>query len=288
MGAWSFNYDTLNRLQAGVATSGAFGGQNLCWSYDQFGNRIAESLQTTSCPAQESSVTHTADYNSHNQVTWTTVNSAVNGFSYDASGNVTNDNVNQYLYDAEGRVCAVTHTPVLGYSTMTGYIYNAEGVRVAKGTITSMSCDPAINGFQLTESYVLGPGGEELSMLDGSGNWQRTNVYAAGKLIGTYDLVTCTGSGGAEGTCTPNTQVPALHFHIEDPLGTRRLQISGNLPVLGQSETDMQSLPYGNLLNSYPDSYAPSRRWGASCRPIQKTPGHHFTIRNDGTHIHMH
>jgi len=38
-----------------------------------------------------------------------------------------------------------------------------------------MSYDPSTSGFQLTESYVVGQGGEELTMLDGSNNWQRTN-----------------------------------------------------------------------------------------------------------------
>lgn len=46
-------------------------------------------------------------------------------------------------YDAEGRICAVQSTPVSAYATMTGYLYNAKGERVAKGTITTMSCDPA-------------------------------------------------------------------------------------------------------------------------------------------------
>ena len=51
-----------------------------------------------------------------------------------------------------------------------------------------ISCNPAANGFQFTENYILGPGGEELTMYDGHGNWQRTNVYAADKLLGTYDI----------------------------------------------------------------------------------------------------
>lgn len=67
---------------------------------------------------------------------------------YDAAGDVTNDGVNSYLYDAEGRVCAVNSQPLPGVTTMTGYIYNAEGARVAKGSITTMSCDPTANGFQ--------------------------------------------------------------------------------------------------------------------------------------------
>ena len=126
---------------------------------------------------------------------------------------------------------------------MTGYLYDADGVRVAKGSITAMGCDPTANGFQLTENYVLGLGGEELSMLDGNNNWQRTNAYAGGKLIGTYDLV-----GGS----------PALHFHLEDPLGTRRMQLSANPNWLGVPETDIQSLPFGDGLYSFPDKYAPS------------------------------
>jgi hypothetical protein len=42
-----------------------------------------------------------------------------------------------------------------------------------------MSCDPTTNGFQFTENYVLGPSDEELTMLDGSNNWKRTNVSKA-------------------------------------------------------------------------------------------------------------
>jgi len=105
-------------------------------------------------------------------------NSVREVLSYDASGDVTNDshNGNQYVYDAEGRICAFETPNGLGGETMVGYLYDANGTRVAKGTITSMTCNPGSNGFQLTESYVLGQGGEELTQLDGSGHWQRTNV----------------------------------------------------------------------------------------------------------------
>ena len=133
------------------------------------------------------------------------------------------------------------------------YLYDAEGTRVAKGTIATMGCNPATNGFQFTEDYVLGLGGEELSMLNGSGTWQRSNVYAGGKLIGTYDLVhnpayTVDGS--------QPLQVPWLHLHLEDALGTRRMQVSGMLANLAQPEMDFQSLPYGDGLSTYPDQNA--------------------------------
>ncbi len=114
-----------------------------------------------------------------------------------------------------------------------------------------MSCDLSLNangvphnGFQFTQSYVLGPSGEELtqfSVTAGVASWQRTNVYAAGKLIATYDLA------GSQ---------PALHFHLTDPLGTRRMQLSGNLTNLGQPETDCQSLPFGDQLNCFSDPNA--------------------------------
>jgi len=178
---------------------------------------------------------------------------------YDASGNLLTDGVNQYLYDAEGRVCAAASTPIPGSTTVTGYLYDADGIRVAKGSLAGVStlytlsngvltptttCDPTANGFAITENYVLGPGGEELSMIgvvNGVNTWQRTNVYAGGKLIGTYDM-----AGGA----------PALHFHLEDPLGTRRMQLSGMAANLGQPEIDIASLPYGDQLTTTPDPNA--------------------------------
>ena len=48
--------------------------------------------------------------------------------------------------------------PIPGTYTMTGYVYDAAGNRVAKGTILTMSCDPSVNGYQATNDYVRGPG----------------------------------------------------------------------------------------------------------------------------------
>jgi RHS repeat-associated protein len=243
MGNWNFAYDAFNRAQSGTPFAGGsvsqdFVGENLCWAYDSYGNRTAQSVQTTACPSasQESTLTPTESYNSSNN----RINSGYVG--YDPAGDITTDATsgNSYAYDAEGRVCAVASSPVPGGSPiMIGYIYDAEGNRVAKGTITSMSCDPTANGFTATENYVLSPSGEELSMFDGGNNWQRTNVYASSKLVGTYDTT-------------------GLHFHLEDPLGTRRMQLSGNPNQVGVPETDIQSWPYGDQLYNFPDQYAPS------------------------------
>ena len=174
-------------------------------------------------------------------VAWTPV--------YDGAGNMASDGANSYLYDADGRVCAVLNSSMPSMPLRTGYLYDADGGRVAKGTIATMSCDPTTNGFQITENYVLGPGGEELTTLDGSNTWLRTNVYVGGRLMATYDLA-------------------GLHFHLTDPLGTRRVELSGNLtsgnqissgqPLpLGQAELDCQSLPFGDQQSCTPAPNAP-------------------------------
>jgi hypothetical protein len=93
----------------------------------------------------------------------------------------------------------------------TGYIYDADGLRVSKGSITTMSCDPTISGFTPASDYVLGLAGEQLTEMgmdaNGSLAWAHTNVFAAGKLIATYD---------------PD----GLHFYMTDPRSAQRLTFS--------------------------------------------------------------
>jgi len=181
------------------------------------------------------------------------------------AGNVTADNVTvrSYLYDGEGRICAVASYPFgsnTGMAVMTGYIYDAEGTRVSKGTITTMSCDPSANGYTPTNDYILGPSGEQAAEMgvggatDGSTTsgliWQHTNIWAGGKLLGTYD-------GGA-GTVNADTTY-GLHFYFDDPLGTRRVQTD----FAGVVEQTCQSLPYGDQLACTGSTIAPTE--------------HHFT-----------
>jgi RHS repeat-associated protein len=71
------------------------------------------------------------------------------------------------------------------------YLYDADGTRVAKGTITNWSagCDTTQNGFTMTASYILGPGNEQLAELSWSGGVPtpvHTNVWAGGQLTATY------------------------------------------------------------------------------------------------------
>ena len=271
MGTWIFSYDHLNRLASGVPSTGVYSGQSrqLCMDYDSFGNRTQADLQTTACnPNPTPSVTQssydpsTASYNAANHVTWLQ-NLAPSGLTYDGSGNVTYDGINYYAYDAEGRICATETWPLSGGVAAYGYLYDGEGRRVAKGTVNpapngqAPSCDPSSNGFTLTESYVLGQGGERLTTMEwtggasGTGSWQSTNVYGAGKLIATYDS---TANPAYTPTNSLPAQITALHFQLADPLGTRRIQTNS----VGEAELDCQSLPFGDQLNCFPDPRAPN------------------------------
>ena len=135
-------------------TSGSYAGANIggatmSWSYDNFGNRSAQSAANIA--ALTSSWAHyTVDgtvntaFNGKNRLT-----GAPNGLlSYDLSGDVLFDGTHDYLYDAEGRfstprtktcprgprLCASAPASAPGNPQLpgTGYIYDAFGNRVAK------------------------------------------------------------------------------------------------------------------------------------------------------------
>ncbi len=226
MGTWSFGYDYLNRL-----TSASPGNnQSICMAYDSFGNRTKSTALQSACSSADPA---TESYTAANRINWLT---GTSGITEDASGDVTYDGKTNYVYDGEGRLCAVQYNGYSGGPVAIGYLYDADGRRVAKGTITanSLSCNPASNGFTLTESYVLDQGGEKLTALDQNGNWEQTNVYGGGMLLATYNT-----SG--------------LHFHLTDPLGTRRVQTTAQ----GQPELDCQSLPFGDQQSCVADANAP-------------------------------
>ena len=163
--------------------------------------------------------------------------------SYDAAGNVLSDNNgdgNKYLYNGDGQICAVETPAVDGINVMTGYVYDAEGQRVAKGTITSWSCNPATNGFSasLNETdYILDQAGHQLTEMDSQGStgtmaWNHTNVWAGSQLVATYGAITDS-NGQPYG---------ALTFYLDDWLGTRRVQTD----YAGVVERTCSSLPFGD------------------------------------------
>ncbi len=237
-GNWSFSYDALNRISTGAASAGPYGGLSLDWKFDSFGNRWNQTAAGN--PPPGGTYSHSATYDSNNRLTHTDTGGDV---TPDAAGNVTSDGIDQVAYDAEGRVCATFSS--VGGDGITQYLYNAEGQRVAKGHPRDGSnvlrcADPA--NFAPTATYVLGPGGEQMTELDGQGAWRHTNVFAGGRLLATYD-----------------TQ--GLHFPLADPLGTVRVQVSG----AGEVEEQCASLPFGDVLHCTTS--------GISQEPTE----HHFT-----------
>jgi len=118
----------------------------------------------------------------------------------------------------------------------------------------SSTDDPALNGFQTTNDYVLGPGGEQAAEMgvdvkSGSAStlvWQHTNAWAGGALIATYDN-------------------DGLHFYFNDPLGTRRAQTDS----AGNLEQTCSSLPFGDQLNCSNSTQYPTE--------------HHFTGKERDT-----
>ena len=252
-GQWTAGYDNIDRITSAAqipTTSSAANVkalQYLCWVYDSFGNRTLQARSgssfngtcSTTAVASENYVSSTysdpVNLNRVTSVSGEAVNPNGTGswtVSADLAGNTTQDAVNQYVYDGEGRLCATVNTV---YSTWTGYLYDAEGNRVAKGTLSPQAgtdpCDSTTNGFKETNEYIIGPTGEQLTELNGAGKWLHTNAFANGQLVGTYgDL---TGSSNA------------IHFQLSDWLGTRRVQTDDQATV----EETCSSGTFGDALD---------------------------------------
>ena len=104
---------------------------------------------------------------------------------------------------------------------------------------SATTCNVSDNDFSLQESYILDQSGENISELDGSGNFLRSHVYAAGQLLATYvnnstefvfndwlgtKRVVADPDGGIDGGC------------LSLPFGDE-LTCSGNVPLGGHHYT---------------------------------------------------
>ncbi|HEY4358477.1 MAG TPA: RHS repeat-associated core domain-containing protein, partial [Acidobacteriaceae bacterium] len=263
-GNWSsITYDGLNRLTGASVSPVAASSQVFCWNYDAFGNRLAQGVAATdpnqSCAPGTAWTLSPVTYDPNNRITTTSFVQTVPSGAYDASGNLGMDVVpspsgtsNLYSYDAEDRICASQAGSVL-----TQYIYDAEGHRVAKGTVNAvyiydpqtqtnkLSCNVSANGFSETYAYVLGHSGEQMTEIK-SGQWQHTNLDVTGALLATYD-------------------VKGLHYQISDWLGSRRVQTDPT----GAIEETCTNQPFGDNLQCVTPSGAPVTADDAT--------EHHFT-----------
>jgi RHS repeat-associated protein len=143
-GNWTYTYDDFNRL----ATANAIG-QAYTYKYDRYGNRWQQNGPQSM------------------QLTFSGNNNRMDGYSYDASGNLLGDGTHTYAYDAESRIKSVDN----GATT---YLYDADGRRVEKD----------VSGA-ITE-YLYDLAGNAVTELSSGGSWERGEVYAGGRHLSTY------------------------------------------------------------------------------------------------------
>jgi RHS repeat-associated protein len=196
-GNWVYAYDGFNRLTCsnlssnGSCATPTDGTATYTYAYDRYGNRWQQNGPYTML------------------LTFTTNNgNQMDGYSYDAAGNLLNDGNHSYTYDAENRIIQVDN----GETAV--YVYDADGQRVQKTT------------GSLVAQYLLDLNGNTVTELSSSGVWTRGEVYADGRHLATY-------GDGSSGT---------TYFIETDWLGTERARVLPN----GDVAETCTSLPFGD------------------------------------------
>jgi RHS repeat-associated protein len=141
-------------------------------------------------------------------------NNRMDGYSYDAAGNLLNDGSHTYFYDAESRIIQVGGTLGTCSTATACYVYDANGQRIRK-TTGSTSVD-----------YLYDLAGHEIVEVSATGVWNRAEIYAGGRHLATY----ASGSGGT------------TYFNHADWLGTERMRTS----MSAASCETITSLPFGD------------------------------------------
>jgi RHS repeat-associated protein len=143
-GNWSYGYDEFNRLATSSKT-----GASYTYAYDRYGNRWQQNGPYTML------------------LTFSSGNNRMDGYSYDAAGNLLNDgNGHSFTYDAENRIINV--------GSDVSYVYDGDGRRVRK-TVSGTSTD----FFYDLDDHVV-------AQMNSSGGWDRGEVFAGGRHIATY------------------------------------------------------------------------------------------------------
>jgi RHS repeat-associated protein len=201
-GNWNYSYDQFNRLVCsnlatnGTCASPTSGTPTYSYVYDRFGNRWQQngplSMQLTFTGNNPASPAN---------------NNRIDGYAYDAAGNLLSDKVHTYTYDAENRLVAVD-----GGKTAT-YFYDADGRRVHRTGSGTGILDYI---YDLNDNWV--------SENNSTGANLNLEIYAGPRhLASLYDGSTS--------------------FDHTDWLGTSRLRLS--YPATNLSHACM-SLPFGD------------------------------------------
>jgi RHS repeat-associated protein len=207
-GNWTYSYDQFNRL---VGSNN--GTTTFSYVYDRFGNRW-----------QQNPSGFLAMFNGNKN--------QMDGYSYDAAGNLKNDGVNSYTYDAENRITSFIN---LANNTLTGsYVYDGLGQRVGKTSAAPNECD-ASGG---TVFYIRDLTGHVEVFTQSGVNQCHDEIYVGNRHLATY-------AGGT-------------NFVHADWVGTERRRVISsyvNTPAYDQVYT---SYPFGDGMTGNQSTYASS------------------------------
>ncbi|MFX1535259.1 MAG: choice-of-anchor D domain-containing protein, partial [Promethearchaeota archaeon] len=107
----SFSYDSLNRLTSAIYTPSGVGRvDNFSYTYDEYGN-----MKTVK---ENGNTIFSKTYTNKNRI---------NGYVYDARGNLTSDSDYQYVWDNQNRLQEVKTS---GGTSLGNYIYDERGLRL--------------------------------------------------------------------------------------------------------------------------------------------------------------
>jgi RHS repeat-associated protein len=160
-------------------------------------------------------------------------NNRMDGYAYDAAGNLLNDGTNFYTYDAENRIVEVQEGSASG-PVLATYAYDADGKRVHRTGVTTDTCDNTGQRdyvYDLAGNWVLEVtstgtackyeihAGSRHFVTDVDGNtwfdhsdWLGTmrlrNTYATPS----YNWETCTSLPFGDGLTCPNGDQSTVHF----------------------------------------------------------------------------
>jgi RHS repeat-associated protein len=162
-------------------------------------------------------------------------NNRMDGYSYDAAGNMTSDGTNVYTYDAENRITQV-NLPGTNGALVATYVYDADGHRVQKVSTVGNNSDPA---------------GTWIFFYDQAGRWVQefnspNNIFVRGNFYAGGRHVAFVGGG--------NTT-----FSHSDWLGTERMRNGYSSPTNLES---CSSLPFGDGLSCTNSDISPAHFTG--------------------------
>ena len=168
----------------------------------------------------------TARSGGNSSLTFTANNNHIDGYTYDAAGNLMSDGLHTYYYDAEHHLVQVDGSEGwcasgTGTAATSCYTYDAEGRRVRR----------TVPGSGITDDYLYDLDGHYITQVSGGGFWIRGEIYAGGRHLATYEN---------------DLGTPTTFFEHTDWLGTERVETAVN----GTACETIQSVAFGDGLST--------------------------------------